>query len=82
MIKTPVELGHRYNCIIDADGNVIANDVDYKCDGQEMVKRINMHDELVKALLSMVEIVGSNFCSNQEIKKKYKEAKQLLEQCK
>ena len=30
MIKTPVELGHRLNCIIDADGNVIACDVDYK----------------------------------------------------
>lgn len=47
MIKTPVELGHRINCIIDADGNVIACDVDYKGGGQEIVKRINLHEKLI-----------------------------------
>ena len=36
--------------------------------GEEVVKRINMHDELVKSLHDMVEIVGSNFCQNMEIK--------------
>ena len=80
MIKTPVELGHRLNCIIDADGNVIACDVDYKGGGQEIVKRINLHGELVKSLREMVEIVGANFCSNQDVKRKYKIARDLLEQ--
>ena len=85
MIKTPVELGHRLNCIIDADGNVIAYDVDYKGGGQEIVKRINLHGELVKSLREMVEIVVANFCSNQEIKQKYRSAFNLindLEKCK
>lgn len=50
--------------------------------GEEVVKRINMHDELVSALRDMVEIVGGNFCQNMEIKRKYKIARELLERCK
>lgn len=49
---------------------------------EEAAKRINMNDELVKSLQDMVEIVGCNFCQNMEIKRKYKEARELLEKCK
>ena len=51
----------------------------------EISKRINFHYELIKSLRDMVEIVGSNFCSNQEIKQKYRKAFKLindLEECK
>ena len=57
-------------------------DVAGKSLGEEVVKRISMHDELVKSLHDMVEIVGSNFCQNMEIKRKYKIARELLERCK
>ncbi len=57
-------------------------DVSEKKLGEEVVKRINMHDELVKSLHDMIEIVGSNFCQNMEIKRKYKIARELLERCK
>ena len=57
-------------------------DVSEKKLGEEVVKRINMHDELVKSLRDMVEIVGGNFCQNMEIKRKYKIARELLERCK
>jgi len=57
-------------------------DVSEKKLGEEVVKRINTHDELVKSLRDMVEIVGSNFCQNMEIKRKYKIARELLERCK
>ena len=35
---------------------------------------------LLQSLHDMVEIVGSNFCSNQDVKRKYKIARELLEQ--
>ena len=57
-------------------------DVSEKKLGEEVVKRINMHDELVKYLHDMVEVVGGNFCQNMEIKRKYKIARELLERCK
>jgi len=57
-------------------------DVSEKKLGEEVVKRINMHDELVKSLHDMVEVVGGNFCQNMEIKRKYKIARELLERCK
>ena len=57
-------------------------DVSEKKLGGEIVKRINIHDELVSALRDMVEIVGGNFCQNMEIKRKYKIARELLERCK
>lgn len=36
--------------------------------------------EILQSLRDMVEIVGANFCSNQDIKRKYKIARELLEQ--
>ena len=57
-------------------------DVTEKSLANEVVKRINIHDELVKSLHDMVEIVGSNFCQNMEIKRKYKIARELLDRCK
>ena len=57
-------------------------DVSEKRLGEEIVNRINMHDDLVSALCDMVEIVGGNFCQNMEIKRKYKIARELLERCK
>ena len=35
---------------------------------------------LLQSLHDMVEIVGANFCSNQDVKRKYKIARDLLEQ--
>ena len=37
---------------------------------------------LLKSLRDMVEIVGANFCSSQDVKRKYKIARELLERCK
>lgn len=78
MIKTPVKRHEmftssfvdKYGCFLD---DAQMNDAK---------KRINMHDELVKSLHDMVEVVGSNFCQNMEIKRKYKIARELLERCK
>lgn len=36
--------------------------------------------ELLQSLRDMVEIVGANFCSNQDVKRKYKIAREILEQ--
>ena len=36
--------------------------------------------ELLQSLRDMVEIVGANFCSSQDVKRKYKIARELLEQ--
>ena len=36
--------------------------------------------DLLQSLRDMVEIVGANFCSNQDVKRKYKIARELLEQ--
>ena len=35
---------------------------------------------ILQSLRDMVEIVGANFCSNQDVKRKYKIARELLEQ--
>lgn len=86
MIKTPVSTYfdkdvYPHPQIDDADSNFIS-----ECNkgdtAKEIVKRINMHDELVKSLHDMVEVVGGNFCQNMEIKRKYKIARELLERCK
>ena len=78
MIKTPV-FSDGYE-IFDKNGHsIISGD---EMEANEAVKRINTHDELVKSLHDMVEIVGSNFCQNMEIKRKYKIARELLERCK
>ena len=81
MIKTPVSYNDRFNRVEDADGGVVMYYVSEDI-GNETVKRINMHYELVKSLQDMIEIVGGNFCQNMEIKRKYKEARELLEKCK
>ena len=78
MIKTPVirhyvftsSFVYKFGCFLD-DKEI-----------EDAANRINMHDELVKSLQDMVEIVGGNFCQNMEIKRKYKEARELLEKCK
>ena len=36
--------------------------------------------DLLQSLRDMVEIVGANFCSSQDVKQKYKIARELLEQ--
>ena len=41
---------------------------------------IEANAELIQSLRDMVEIVGANFCSNQDVKRKYKIARELLEQ--
>ena len=78
MIKTPVTRHDVFtSSFVDALGCFLDdNEID------DAAKRINMHDELVKSLSDMVEIVGGNFCQNMEIKRKYKEARELLEKCK
>ena len=85
MIKTPVSYDENeliyYPQIHDADGDYLFEAMDTDT-AKEIVKRINMHDELVKSLCDMVEIVGGNFCQNMEIKRKYKIARELLERCK
>ena len=78
MIKTPVARHAMFTssfvdvlgCFLDDNGM------------DEAAKRINMHDELVKSLDDIVEIVGGNFCQNMDIKRKYKKARELLEKCK
>lgn len=46
----------------------------------EAVIIVNNHNALVQSLRDMVEIVGANFCSSQDVKQKYKIACELLEQ--
>jgi hypothetical protein len=78
MIKTPVTRHDVFtSSFVDKFGSFLDdNEID------DAAKRINMHDELVKSLRDMVEIVGSNFCSNMETKCKYKQARELLEKFK
>ena len=85
MIKTPVSYDENeliyYPLVTDVDGDYLFETMDTDT-ANEINKRINMHDELVKSLRDMVEIVGSNFCQNMEIKHKYKAARELLDRCK
>ena len=81
MIKTPVSYDERFDYLVESDGRDIAYGI-HPGVADEIVKRINMHDELVKSLTEMCEIVGSNFCQNMEIKRKYKISRELLEKCK
>ena len=39
-----------------------------------------VNNAVLQSLRDMVEIVGANFCSNQDVKRKYKIARELLEQ--
>ena len=78
MIKTPVARHAMFTssfvdvlgCFLDDNGM------------DEAAKRINMHDDLVKSLQFLTGIVGGNFCQDMVIKRKYKEARELLEKCK
>ena len=79
MINYPVHYDEELGGIYDKSCHFIC-DVSSKTHGNEIVKRINIHDELVKSLQDMVEIVGANFCSSQDVKRKYKIARELLEQ--
>ena len=81
MIKTPVYYRIDSENMYDRKGGFIAH-ISRLDVAADMQKRINMHDELVKSLKDMTEIVGGNFCQNMEIKRKYKEARELLEKCK
>ena len=78
MIKTPVKRHDMFtSSFVDKHGCFLDD-----AQMNDAKKRINMHDELVSALRDIVEIVGSNFCQNMEIKRKYKTARELLERCK
>ena len=78
-IKTPVKYEQKSASIFDSDGRQVGAYIPEE-QGDELAKRINMHGELVKSLRDMVEIVGANFCSSQDVKRKYKIARELLEQ--
>ena len=41
---------------------------------------LETNKDLLQSLRDMVEIVGANFCSSQDVKQKYKIARELLEQ--
>ena len=77
MLNNPTSYNEIIPTTADSCDDAVARLVD-----KEIAKRINMHDEIVKSLHDMVEIVGSNFCQNMEIKRKYKIARELLERCK
>ena len=81
MINYPVHYDEELGGIYDQKCHFIC-DVSSKAHSHEMVKRINMHDELVKSLQFLTGIVGGNFCQDMVIKRKYKEARELLEKCK
>ena len=88
MIKTPVSKSNEYDDEFVYDVDLFDSDGDYIClsanesVADELIKIINNHYQLIKSLSDMIEIVGSNFCQNMEIKHKYKEARELLEKCK
>ena len=88
MIKTPISKSTDYDDEFIYDVDLFDKNGDYVClsanesTADELVKVVNAHDELVKSLRDMVEIVGSNFCQNIEIKRKYKIARELLEKLK
>ena len=60
-------------------------DVSEKKLGEEVVKRINMHDELVSAMRNMFDMLSLNCQCNsysREQLTKYLKAEKLLERCK
>ena len=88
MIKTPVGRSNDADSqfiysqdIFDADGSHICEAIDDEMT-DKLIEIINSHQDLYSSLKDMVEIVGSNFCQNMEIKRKYKIARELLECCK
>ena len=88
MIKTPVGRSNDTDShfiysqdIFDADGSHICEAIDDEMT-DNLIEIINSHRDLYSSLKDMVEIVGSNFCQNMEIRRKYKEARILLEKLK
>ena len=67
--------------IFDADGAHICEAIDDEMT-DKLIEIINSNSDLYSSLKDMVEIVGSNFCQNMEIKRKYKIARNLLEKLK
>ena len=55
MIKTPVSYEDRFNRIGDADGDIILYDVSDNI-GYEIAERINMHDDLMRALCDIQQM--------------------------
>lgn len=89
MIKTPVSTYfdkdvYPYPQIDDADSNFIS-ECNKEDTAKEIVKRINMHDELVKSLTEMCEMwlfVCECNGYDENHMNQYKSAKELLERCK
>ena len=49
MIKTPIRYSPNTAALLDGDGDVIGYDINDDC-GMEIVRRVNMHGELVNKL--------------------------------
>jgi len=88
MIKAPIHKSDDYDDEFIYVVDLFDKDGDYVClsanesTADELIKIVNNHAELIKSLHDMVEIVGSNFCASMEVKRKYKIARDLLEQIK
>lgn len=84
MIKTPVSYDERFDYLVESDGRDIAYGI-HPGVADEIVKRINMHDELVKSLTEMCEmwlfICECNGYDENHMNQ-YKLSKELLERCK
>jgi hypothetical protein len=77
MINYPVHYDEELGGIYDKSCHFIC-DVSSKTHGNEIVKRINMHDELVAMLKDIALIDGGSIC----IRSKLAKARELLEKCK
>ena len=83
MIKTPVSYDdsegvlYPYPQVEDANGSFIFECKDKQV-AQDIVKRINMHDELVAMLKDIALVDGGSIC----IRSKLAKARELLEKCK
>ena len=77
MINYPVHYDEELGGIYDKSCHFIC-DVSSKTHGNEIVKRINMHDELVSMLKDIAFVDGGSEC----IKSKIARARELLEKCK
>ena len=85
MIKTPVKRCIVTDNVTDSNGNLIAKLCDIGSDADEVVKRINTHDEIVKSLTEMCEMwlfVCECNGYDENHMNQYKSAKELLERCK
>jgi len=77
MINYPVHYDEELGGIYDKSCHFIC-DVSSKTHGNEIVTRINMHDELVLMLKDIALVDGGSEC----IKSKIARARKLLEKCK